>query len=99
MRIYSGSTTSHYWLGHRGPVKRWRLWAPNQHGARSRNLWERTKDRLSVRVESVRRTAADNGVLVNELLWSSFSGACRHDLAGRYGKHHKRFVRWTHSVV
>ncbi|MGC2297883.1 MAG: IS5 family transposase, partial [Acidobacteriaceae bacterium] len=54
------------------------------------------------RREHVGRTAADNRVFVNGVLWVLRCGARWHDLPERYGKYksvHKRFVRWTHSGV
>ena len=48
------------------------------------------------------RTAADNRLFVNGVLWILRSGARWYDLPERYGKYksvHKRFVRWAHSGV
>jgi putative transposase len=64
--------------------------------------WERVKDVLPGRVESVGRTAADNRVFVNGVLWVLRSGAHWHDLPERYGKYkslHKRFSRWAANGV
>ncbi len=64
--------------------------------------WERTKDFLPGREESVGRTAADNRVFVNGVLWILRSRARWHDLPERYGKYksvHKRFVRWARNGV
>ena len=64
--------------------------------------WERIRDFLPGRREHVGRTAADNRVFVNGVLWVLRSGARWHDLPERYGKYksvHKRFVRWAHSGV
>ncbi len=64
--------------------------------------WERIKDLLPGRLESVGRTAADNRVFVNGVLWVLRSGARWHDLPERYGKYksvHKRFIRWANSGV
>lgn len=64
--------------------------------------WEKIKDILPGRVESVGRTAADNRVFVNGVLWVLRSGAHWHDLPERYGKYkslHKRFSRWAASGV
>ena len=64
--------------------------------------WEQIKDLLPGRVESVGRTAADNRVFVNGVLWALRSGAHWHDLPERYGKYksvHKRFSRWAKSGV
>jgi putative transposase len=64
--------------------------------------WERIQGFLPGRKESVGRTAVDNRVFVNGVLWILRSGARWHDLPERYGKYksvHKRFVRWAHSGV
>ena len=64
--------------------------------------WEKIKDILPGRVESVGRTAADNRVFVNGVLWVLRSGAHWHDLPERYGKYkslHKRFSRWAATGV
>jgi transposase len=50
----------------------------------------------------VGRTAADNRLFVNGVLWVLRSGARWADLPERYGKYksvHKRFVRWANSGV
>ena len=64
--------------------------------------WERIKDVLPGRAESVGRTASDNRLFVNGVLWVLRSGAHWHDLPERYGKYkslHKRFSRWAVSGV
>ena len=64
--------------------------------------WEKIKDFLSGRKEHVGRTAADNRLFVNGVLWVLRSGARWADLPERYGKYksvHKRFVRWANSGV
>jgi len=64
--------------------------------------WSKIKDILPGRVESVGRTAADNRVFVNGVLWVLRSGAHWHDLPERYGKYkslHKRFSRWAANGV
>ena len=64
--------------------------------------WEKIKDILPGRMESVGRTAADNRVFVNGVLWVLRSGAHWHDLPEPYGKYkslHKRFSRWAASGV
>jgi len=68
----------------------------------SQAQWEKIKDLLPGRVESVGRTAVDNRLFVNGVLWVLRSGARWHDLPERYGKYksvHKRFVRWARSGV
>jgi transposase len=57
---------------------------------------------LPGRKESVGRTAGDNHVFVNGVLWVLRSGARWSDLPERYGKYksvHKRFARWAVSGV
>jgi putative transposase len=64
--------------------------------------WEKIRDFLPGRVESVGRTAGDNRVFVNGVLWVLRSGAHWHDLPERYGKYkslHKRFGRWAATGV
>jgi len=64
--------------------------------------WERIKDVLAGRSESVGRTASDNRLFVNGVLWVLRSGAHWHDLPERYGKYkslHKRFSRWAANGV
>ena len=64
--------------------------------------WEKIKDFLPGRVESVGRTAVDNRLFVNGVLWVLRSGARWHDLPERYGKYksvHKHFVRWARSGI
>jgi len=59
--------------------------------------WSRIEGLLPGRVETVGRTAADNRVFINGVLWVLRSGAHWHDLPERYGKYksvHKRFSRW-----
>src|ERR1700710_793091 len=64
--------------------------------------WSRIEGLLPGRVESVGRTAVDNRVFINGVLWVLRSGAHWHDLPERYGKYksvHKRFSRWSASGV
>jgi len=64
--------------------------------------WEKIKDFLHGSKEHVGRTAADNRLFVNGVLWVLRSGARLHDLPERYGKYksvHKRFMRWANSGV
>src|SRR5947209_13812570 len=64
--------------------------------------WNRIADLLPGRTETVGRTAADNRVFVNGVLWVLRSGARGSDLPERYGKYksvHKRFARWAASGV
>src|SRR4051794_18178571 len=62
----------------------------------------RIADLLPGRTETVGRTAADNRVFVNGVLWVLRSGARWSDLPERYGKYKsvpKRFARWAASGV
>src|SRR3954471_8564791 len=64
--------------------------------------WSRMETLLPGRKESVGRTAKDNRVFVNGVLWVLRSGARWSDLPERYGKYksvHKRFARWAVSGV
>jgi putative transposase len=64
--------------------------------------WGRIERLLPGRSDTVGRTAADNRVFVNGVLWVLRSGARWHDLPERYGKYksvHKRFIRWARSGV
>jgi transposase len=68
----------------------------------SAKQWSRIQDGLPGRKESVGRTAVDNRVFVNGVLWVLRSGARWSDLPERYGKYktvHKRFARWAASGV
>jgi putative transposase len=62
--------------------------------------WGRIERLLPGRSDTVGRTAADNRVFVNGVLWVLRSGARWHE--ERYGKYksvHKRFIRWARSGV
>jgi transposase len=64
--------------------------------------WSRIRDLLPGRKESVGRTAVDNRVFINGVLWVLRSGARGSDLPERYGKYksvHKRFARWAVNGV
>jgi transposase len=64
--------------------------------------WERVRDLLPGKVGDPGRTAADNRLFVNGVLWVLRSGARWSDLPERYGKYksvHKRFVRWAERGV
>jgi putative transposase len=64
--------------------------------------WSRIEGLLPGRADTVGRTAVDNRVFVNGVLWVLRSGARWHDLPERYGKYksvHKRFTRWAASGV
>jgi transposase len=68
----------------------------------SEGPWNRIQDLLPGRQESVGRTAKDNRVFVNGVLWILRSGARWSDLPERYGKYksvHKRFAGWATTGV
>jgi transposase len=64
--------------------------------------WERIAAFLPGKAGDPGRTAADNRLFVDGVLWVLRSGARWHDLPARYGKWksvHKRFTRWARAGV
>jgi transposase len=64
--------------------------------------WVRIRDFLPGKAGDPGRSAADNRLFVNGVLWVLRSGAHWHDLPERYGKWkslHKRFSRWAKAGV
>ena len=64
--------------------------------------WERIAPLLPGKAGDPGRTAADNRLFVNGVLWVLRSGAHWQDLPERYGKWksvHKRFTRWARAGV
>jgi len=64
--------------------------------------WRRVADLLPGKVTDPGRTASDNRLFVNAVLWVLRSGARWQDLPERYGKWksvHKRFTRWAKAGV
>src|SRR5580658_11165917 len=64
--------------------------------------WSRIEGLLPGRADTVGRTASDNRVFINGVLWVLRSGAHWHDLPERYGKWksvHTRFSRWAKAGV
>ena len=60
--------------------------------------WQRIEALLPGKAGDAGRTAADNRLFVNGVLWVLRSGAHWHDLPPRYGKWksvHTRFARWA----
>jgi transposase len=60
--------------------------------------WQRIEALLPGKAGDPGRTAADNRLFVNGVLWVLRSGARWHDLPERYGKWksvHTRFARWA----
>ena len=68
----------------------------------SEGQWVRIRDLLPGKVGDPGRSAADNRLFVNGVLWVLRSGAHWRDLPERYGKWkslHKRFSRWAKAGV
>jgi transposase len=64
--------------------------------------WKRLERLLPGKASDPGRTAADNRLFINGVLWVLRSGAHWHDLPERYGKWkslHKRFSRWAKAGV
>jgi transposase len=64
--------------------------------------WRRIGDLLPGKATDPGRTAEDNRLFVNGVLWVLRSGARWSDLPERYGKWktvHKRFTRWAKAGV
>lgn len=64
--------------------------------------WHRIEALLPGKKSDVGRTAKDNRLFVNAVLWILRSGARWADLPPRYGKYksvHKRFTRWSQKGV
>lgn len=64
--------------------------------------WLRIAPMLPGKVGDPGRTAADNRLFVNAVLWVLRSGARWSDLPERYGRFksvHKRFTRWSRAGV
>ena len=60
--------------------------------------WQRIESLLPGKASDAGRTAGDNRLFVNGVLWVLRSGAHWHDLPARYGKWksvHTRFARWA----
>lgn len=64
--------------------------------------WARIRDLLPGKAGDPGRTAVDNRLFVNGVLWVLRSGARWSDLPSRYGSYksvHKRFTRWATKGV
>ena len=64
--------------------------------------WQKIEALLPGKASDPGRTASDNRLFVNGVLWVLRSGAHWHDLPERYGKWktvHTRFARWAKSGV
>jgi len=68
----------------------------------SHEQWDRIAPMLPGKALDPGRTALDNRLFVNGVLWVLRSGARWSDLPERYGKYkcvHKRFTRWARAGV
>jgi putative transposase len=68
----------------------------------SHEQWDRIAALLPGKASDPGRTALDNRLFVNGVLWVLRSGARWSDLPERYGKYksvHKRFTRWARAGV
>ena len=64
--------------------------------------WEKIKDALPGKVGDKGRTASDNRLFIDAVMWIAKTGAPWRDLPGEYGKWstvHKRFIRWSRNGV
>ncbi|MCW3837333.1 IS5 family transposase, partial [Sphingomonas canadensis] len=64
--------------------------------------WHRIEPMLRGKESDPGRTAVDNRLFINGVLWVLRSGARWSDLPERYGKYktvHKRFTRWARAGV
>jgi transposase len=64
--------------------------------------WRRIEAMLPGKESDPGRTAVDNRLFINGVLWVLRSGARWSDLPERYGKYktvHKRFTRWARAGV
>jgi len=68
----------------------------------SHRQWEQIESLLPGKAGDPGRTASDNRLFVNGVLWVLRSGARWSDLPARYGQYksvHKRFTRWAANGV
>jgi transposase len=64
--------------------------------------WDKIKDALPGKVGDRGRTAEDNRLFIDAVMWMSKTGAPWRDLPACYGKWatvHKRFIRWSKNGV
>ena len=64
--------------------------------------WDKIKDALPGKVGDRGRTAEDNLLFINAVMWMAKTGAPWRDLPTSYGKWstvHKRFIRWSKNGV
>ena len=63
---------------------------------------DRIKDALPGKVGDKGRTASDNRLFIDAVMWIAKTGAPWRDLPSEYGKWasvHKRFIRWSKSGI
>ena len=64
--------------------------------------WDKIKDSLPGKIGDRGRTAADNRLFIDAIMWIGKTGAPWRDLPSEYGKWftvHKRFIRWAKNGV
>jgi Transposase and inactivated derivatives len=64
--------------------------------------WEKIKNALPGKEGDKGRTAADNRLFIDAVMWIAKTGAPWRDLPEHYGKWatvHKRFIRWSKNGV
>ena len=64
--------------------------------------WDKIKDALPGKAGDRGRTAEDNRLFINAVMWMAKTGAPWRDLPTSYGKWstvHKRFIRWSKNGV
>ena len=73
-----------------------------RHHALRDDHWDRIKDALPGKDTDPGRTAADNRLFIDAVMWVGRTGAPWRDLPPEYGKWssvHKRFMRWARNGV
>ena len=64
--------------------------------------WDKIKDALPGKEGDKGRTAADNRLFIDAVMWIAKTGAPWRDLPEHYGKWataHKRFIRWSKNGI
>lgn len=70
--------------------------------ALSDDQWQQIKDALPGKSTDAGRTAIDNRLFIDAVMWIAKTGAPWRDLPSEYGKWatvHKRFIRWSTNGV
>lgn len=68
----------------------------------SDDQWDKIKDALPGKIGDRGRTALDNRLFIDAVMWIAKTGAPWRDLPSEYGKWfsvHKRFIRWSKNGV